>query len=630
LRDFEEKKRQILARVGILDVVSQHVAMKRRGQRWVGLCPFHAEKTPSFTVSPEHGTFKCFGCGKGGDVFSFVQLRENVPFPEAMRMLADQAGIVLDHGSGKDGGSGGPSRTDLAKINAWAAGHFRAQLLHESVGRSAREYVSRRNLSAATAERFGLGLAPDSPGSLSEAARRAGVDSPLLLAADLVRQSERGQYYDTFRNRLMFPIRDATGRVVGFGGRTLGDDPAKYINTRQTALFDKGRGLYGIDLARKSAVERGRAIIVEGYTDCLAAHQAGFTETVATLGTALTESQVELLRRYCEQIILLFDSDEAGDAAAERAIRTAVPRCVTVRLARIPEGKDPAEFLGHGSATEFSDLLNRSVEALEFKWHQTRRRFEGDASGTRRREAVLDFLRIVAEAVDAKAIDAIQRGLLVNQVAHLLRMDRIEVDRLLVHLSPRRGSGGAQAKGQAVGQLRRASRDAEQVAWTRVLEALLSEPGAGDSVDGLPDATRIADQRDRRIAMIVFELVPKPGGFCLADVLGRCGDAADAERVSELACRGAALRDHRATLRLALARTRRAGQESELEESKQRLLEAAGRGSSVLGGTDCREIVSDGVRQHTHFAPRRLIRLVEKTQATMTGATGQNHHMERP
>ncbi|MGB2985635.1 MAG: DNA primase [Phycisphaerae bacterium] len=606
LRDFEAKKRAILDRVDILDVVSEHVALKRSGQRWVGLCPFHAEKTPSFTIRPDHGTFKCFGCGKGGDVFSFVQLRENIPFVEAMHILADRAGVEL--GGGRDETSTGPDRADLARVNAWALRFFRSQLLDKTTGGSAREYVRRRAVSDATAERFSLGLATGGTNGLREAAGRAGFDTSLLLAADLIRQNEQGRFYDTFRNRLMFPIRDATNRVVGFGGRTLGDDRAKYLNTRQNALFEKGKVLYGIELARKAAVERRRAIIVEGYLDCLAAHQAGFTETVATLGTALTESQVELLRRYCEQIILLFDSDEAGEAAAERAIQVAVPRNVSVGLAHIPDGKDPSDFLSSASAGEFSDLLNRAVDALEFKWHRTRERFEGDASDAKRREAVLEFLRVVADTVDTKAVDVIQRGSLVNQVAHLLQMNRGEVDRLLARLQARRTGRVASPAERADEPTRTAPLDAERIAWTRVLEVLLNEPGALAVIKERPDVTAIADDRDRRIATIVFELAGEIGEFRLADVLARCDDPADAERVTELAHRGAGLGNYEAMLRAAFDRIRRASEDRELERSKERLLHVETQPQPLAGPTADRKTVCDGMKKHAHFAPRRLIR----------------------
>ncbi|UCC30482.1 MAG: DNA primase [Phycisphaerales bacterium] len=629
MRDFELKKRQILDRVDILDVVSEQVTLKRSGRRWVGLCPFHTEKTPSFTVQPDRGSFKCFGCGKGGDVFSFVQFRENVSFMEAMRILAERAGVHLS--DAPLGESAGPGRADLARINTWATRFFRAQLLDPSVGRSTREYLRIRQVSDKTADQFDLGLATEGTSGLREAAARAGIETSLLLAADLLRRSDDERLYDTFRNRLMFPIRDTSNRVVGFGGRTLGDDRAKYLNTRQNVLFDKGRNLYGVDLARNAITQRRRVVVVEGYTDCLAAHQAGFAETVATLGTALTEPQVDLLRRYCDEIILLFDSDRAGEAAADRAIHVALPRCIAVRLARVPDGKDPSEFLSRTSAEAFSDLLNRSVDALEFKWRQTEQRFRGDASDASRREAILDFLRVVAEAADTRAVDAIQRGLLVNQVAHLLRMDRSEVDRLMIGLRARRTQGAAPPGGGAGQAPRPVPPDAEQAAWTRVLEVLLDEPGVLEAPECFPDISRITDDRDRRIAAVVRELLDNPDGFRIADVLARFQDPADVARVMELAERGEKRGNHEDTMRTALEQIRRSLRDDEVEQSKRRYFAAQTAGEATEIARDQFASFGEEVRKHRNYLhiPRRLSRPPAAGAGT-TDNTNEATSVEQP
>ncbi|MBI4716789.1 MAG: DNA primase [Planctomycetes bacterium] len=604
MHNLDVKKQQILDRVSVLDLVSQHVTLRRVGRRWVGLCPFHAEKTPSFTVNPDLGLFKCFGCGKGGDIFNFVQFRENVPFMEAMHLLADRAGVELASAPSADPAA--PTRHDLARVNTWAARHFSGLLAESTGGEAARRYVAGRGISPAAAERFGLGLAVAGGSGLREAAGRAGFAPALLVAADLLRQDEQGRAYETFRNRLMFPIRDVTGRVLGFGGRTLGDDPAKYLNTRQTALFDKGRGLYGIDLARQAIGERERAVVVEGYTDCMAAHQAGFVETVATLGTALTEAHVDLLRRYAEEIIVLFDSDRAGEAAADRAISVALPRCARVRLARIPDGKDPCDFLLSHSAERFSDILNEAVDALEFKWSQTRKRFDGDASNAGRREALRDFLRVVAEGVNAGAVDVIQRGLLVNQVAHLLHLDPAEVDR---HL------GGGERK---YGQRRQASvpvapaaavtaaapLNEEQAAWVHALEVVLAEPGLLPALAEWLAPERIVESRDRRIATVILGLGSQGGELRLADVLARCADPDDVQRASQLAERGAARGNFEATLKVACERIESAVRAEDVGRRKARLL----HGAAQLEDTRAElASISEHMKQQRHFAPRRLI-----------------------
>ncbi len=605
LTSFESDKRQILDRIDLVGLVSEYVALRRQGARWLGLCPFHAEKTPSFTVNPDMGIFKCFGCGKGGDIFTFVQEQEHVNFIEALEMLADRAGVELRRQGGTEQvQASGVTRTDIAKANAWAAAHFVSNLADPQLGESTRAYIVRRGLDANTVSTFGVGLALQDGAALSTAAAKDGLTTKLLIAADIMRQSEHdsGRTYNTFRHRLMFPIRDMTKKIIGFGGRALGDDTAKYLNTRQNALFDKSRSLYGIDLARESIVSTGRAVVVEGYTDCLAAHQAGFSETVATLGTALTTSHVDILRRYCEQIILLFDSDKAGDAAAERAIKVSLPRCVSVRLARIPDGQDPCSFLETHGHDRFSDVLNVAIDALEFKWNLTRRRFNSESSESARREAVLDFLRVVAEGMSTGAVDAIQRGLLVNQVAHLLRMDHSEVNRLIVGLAPRRDLDNRLAQpGVRAGSDRRDTPvSSEQASWTRLLEVMLCEPGAVPEAAQLPDIARISDERDRRLVEIAMTLKTELEEFHLSDVIARCATPADGERASMLARAGSERGNYVATATLAIERIRCAMEQNELEHRKTALrdekLEENERTANLVA-------IHEAAKRRGHFAP---------------------------
>ena len=609
MHDFDHKKRQILDRINITDVVGEHVSLKHRGVRWVGLCPFHSEKTPSFTIRPELGSFKCFGCGKAGDVFTFVQLRENVTFVEALQILADRAGVEL--GRLEKPAPGRVGRAELGKVNAWAGEFFRTKLLDPALGAAARDYLRSRNLGDQTVASFGLGLATDGSG-LQRAASAKGFSSELLLAADLLRQGDDGRLYETFRNRLIFPIRDATGRVVGFGGRTLVEDRAKYLNTRQTPLFDKGRGLYGIDVARETIVACGRAVIVEGYTDCLAVHQAGFCETVASLGTALSEPQVELLRRYCNEVIILFDSDEAGESASDRAIRVAFPRCVTVRLARVPAGKDPSEFLVHTGTSEFSDVLKGAVEALEFKWTATSARFQGDSSDKGRREAVLDYLGVIASACRTGAVDVIQRGMLVNRVAHLLGMPSGEVNRLLARLQSE-GDGGAPRHTRTGPAGSPPATGGTDGPWAHALGVLLNEPGLAMDGPELPPTDEIADPRERRIAALVLEMVAECGSFCPTDVLVRCQDPLDVERVAELTRRGAERGNYEATLRLALSRIWDSRRGRALSED---IYQVSRGEAGDKNGNDPMDLIQRGLAVHRHFAPRRLIRRAASGTAT--------------
>ena len=615
MHGFDQKKREILDRVDILQIVSEHMALKRNGKRWVGLCCFHQEKTPSFTVTPEQGFFKCFGCGKGGDVFSFVQFRENVSFIEAMRILADRAGIELDRQRAGDGVDR-PGRADVARANTWAVQFFRATLMDSEIGRSARDYLRGRNISDDSSQRFELGLATENGPSLVASAARAGIAVPLLLAADLVRQSDDGRVYETFRNRIMFPIKDATSRPIGFGGRTLVDDRAKYLNTRQNVLFDKGRNLYGVDLARDAFTRQSRAVVVEGYTDCVAAHQAGFTETVAMLGTALTEAQVELLRRYCDELILLFDSDQAGEAAAQRAIVVAYPLCMEVRMAQIPEGKDPSEFLSREGADRFRDVLNLAVEALELLWSRILDRFGGGASPAAQRAAVLHFLGIVAKAYWAGAMDEIQRGLLANQVAHLLGMDRAEINNRLGRMRPREEKPAVERAGELP---RVACVSAEQAAWPHLLGVLLNEPGLATGVGDVLDVEQIWDQRVRRIAEVVLGMAGRRQEFSVRDVLAHFHDTEDVGRITELVQQGAERGNFANTMRVALERISGAARVRAWEQSR---LRVKGRLSEQVDGKDAAEHLAalrDGVREHHHFAPRRMIRQVASAPSAPAG-----------
>lgn len=616
--DFESKKRQILDRVDILALVGEFVALKRSGKRWVGLCPFHSEKTPSFSVNPEMGIFKCFGCGKGGDIFSFVQHRENIEFMEAMRFLADRAGISLDEPKVRTTQAGleDVGRLEIGRACAWAAEFFRSRLI-SSAGEQARRYLAQRGFGDEIVERFGLGLAVESHPTLMEAASKAGLAPRVLEAADLIRRDDQGRFYETFRNRLMFPIRDATARVIGFGGRTLVEDKAKYLNTRQNALFDKGRNLFGIDLARQSISERERAVIVEGYTDCMACHQAGFTEAVASLGTALTEAHVDLVRRYASEMVLVFDSDQAGIDAADRALRVALPRSIAVRLARVPEGKDPGDFLtGPDAAARFMDLLKGAVEALEFTWRQTWARFREPTSDTRRREAILDFVRTVSEASRTEALDPIRKGLLTNQLAHLLRLDRAEVAGLMATQPERRMPSESTPRKADMPSIR----DGVHGAWVRLLEVLLNEPGLLGTISDWPDPEVIGDARDRRIAMWVFECARNFGEFTLADVLALARDGDDAARVAELATRGQALGNYEVSMRLALDRLKSYGSAFELEAIRRRVLESSNEAEGELVA------YADGVSKHRHFGPMRLIR--RRSQSEQESSTAAKETSE--
>jgi DNA primase len=366
---------EIRRRINILDVVSAHVTLKRSGRRYTGLCPFHSEKTPSFSVNPELGFFYCFGCHAGGDVFDFVMRMGGVGFPDALAELADRAGVRLER-TPEEERSGG-ERERLLRTVAEAEAFFRAQLA-EPEGRAARRYLAERGVDGAAAEAFRLGYAPAAWDGLLTALRARGFDGAALEQAGLAVARSGGEgYYDALRHRLIFPIHDLQGRPVAFGGRALDDATPKYLNTRETALFVKGRFLYALDAARSAIRETGEAVVIEGYMDALACHQFGIRNAVASLGTALTHDQALLLKRFAARAVLVYDADAAGMDAAERGLGIFEQAELPVRVAVLPEGADPDEFLRKKGTEAFRSVLAAAQAVFDYRFAMASRRHDG-------------------------------------------------------------------------------------------------------------------------------------------------------------------------------------------------------------------------------------------------------------
>ncbi len=423
-------KDQVLEAIDIVEVVSQRVSLKKRGREYVGLCPFHDDHKPSLYVNPQKQIFKCFACGAGGDAIRFVQLSARVDFREALTMLARQAGI--DPRQGTPDPAISRKREQLRRVLEWAARWFERNLW-QPAGRGALEYARRRGMTDDTLRAFNLGFAPDGYDALIAAARQARIEPQLLIDAGLAAASERGRVYDRFRNRLIFPIRDASGRVVGFGGRTLGDDPAKYLNTPETALFHKARVLFGLDQARDAIRQQREAVVVEGYTDVVLLHQAGLRHAVATLGTALSDEHVRLLAPLAERVTMCFDADAAGERAAQRAVEVALSERLAVKVALLPAGQDPAEMVIGAGKEVFEQRLLEAIDALEFRWQQTLRQAAGGGPAAQR-QAAEGFVRFVAQAAARRRIDPVAEGLLVSRLADLVGLPPTSVYGLLARV----------------------------------------------------------------------------------------------------------------------------------------------------------------------------------------------------
>lgn len=389
----------------ITSVVGDHVQLKRSGKTWKACCPFHQEKTPSFIVNPERQIFKCFGCGEGGDVFRFIMEFEKLSFPEAMEVLARRSGIPLPASNWT-----GQTDESVYPVLEWAAQSYRRELSGKTGG-PAREYLANRGISEAIIQEYGLGWAPPGWSHLLDAAAKKYPHS-LLERAGLVLPSDRGGYYDRFRGRLMIPIRSALGRTIGFGARTLGDEEPKYLNSPETEVFHKSKVLYGLSEARQALKDGDHALIVEGYMDAFALAQSGFPQVVASCGTAFTEEQARVIRRYVERVVLLFDGDQAGLRAAWKSAAVFLGEGLDVRVVAFPDKHDPDSYVRGLGVEAMRALIDGAPGVVGFARVALLDRME-------RRE---DLVRAFAY-LGAKIDDVIRRRTLLQEAAEQFKFD---------------------------------------------------------------------------------------------------------------------------------------------------------------------------------------------------------------
>lgn len=390
----EQFIQELKSRTDIADVISGYVQLKKSGRTMMGLCPFHNEKTPSFSVSRENGFFYCFGCGAGGDAITFVRRIENLDYVEAIRLLAARAGMTVPE-QGSDDGTG-RLRNRIYEANREAARFYHKQL-YAPGGRRALEYLRGRGLTEKTIIHFGLGYSPADRFELVNYLSSKGFTQAELIQANLANQSRRGGAFDRFSDRVMFPIIDLRGNVIAFGGRIMSDIKPKYLNTSDTLVFNKSRNLFAMQFAKNKA--QGRLILVEGYMDVIALHQAGFENAVATLGTALTQEQAMMIKRYCDEVIICYDADEAGQKATARAIQILRPTGLRIKIVTVPSGKDPDEFIksyGEQGSARFRLLLDKSGNDIEYRIKKLRSQFNTDITEQR-----VEFLTRAATLIAA-------------------------------------------------------------------------------------------------------------------------------------------------------------------------------------------------------------------------------------
>ena len=467
---------ELTDRNDIVEVVSSYVRLsKRSGANLFGLCPFHSEKTPSFSVSPDKQIYHCFGCGKGGGVINFIMEVENLSFPEAVEFLAKRVGMPLPE---ETNDRESRKRSRMLALNKEAARFFYSQL-STPAGAAACDYMRQRQLSPATARRFGLGFAPDSWNSLTDAMKEKGFTEYELADAGLVRRGKNGGVYDTFRNRLMFPVIDVRGNVIGFSGRILGEGEPKYMNSPETLVFNKSRNLFALNLAKKSKC--GYIILSEGNIDVASLHQAGFDSAVASLGTSLTPEQARLLSRYTDQVIIAYDNDGAGIKAAQRAIGILEKLDLKVKVLRLEGAKDPDEFIKRKGPEAFRKLLEGSENQVDYRLRQVTAKYDLGVD-----EQKVDFLKEATELV-ARLPGTVERQVYAMRVAAMAAVpenvvaDEVERRRKRLLSSARRAEDRQQARldrappsgGKAMHYADPASAAAEE----GVIRLLYLEPG---------------------------------------------------------------------------------------------------------------------------------------------------------
>lgn len=401
----DDKKEEIRAAADIVDVVGDYVKLKKSGSGFVGLCPFHDENTPSFHVTPRLGIYKCFGCGESGDVFNFVMEMEGIGFPETLRTLAERYGIDIPEDHSEEDSQETKKREGVLHALKFAGLFYHRQLLESPEAEKARTYLESRGYPVKIWKNFGLGYAPSGSALLKEA-QKEGIEEEYLLEADLIKPSNRGDgYFDSFRDRLMFPIFNPSGKLIAFAGRILNENKktAKYINSSQTIVYNKSEVVYGVNFARNDIRKEEEVILVEGYTDVITMHQKGIKNVVASSGTSLTSGQIKILQRYGNRIVMIYDADNAGQTAMERGMNIALEQGMEVKLMELPEGEDPDSFVKQYGKESFNDFKKEHAEDfITFTIHKAENAGRMESPGDRSSviKQILDSIARIPEELD--------------------------------------------------------------------------------------------------------------------------------------------------------------------------------------------------------------------------------------
>ena len=517
----------------IVEVISQYVPLKQKGNSYFGLCPFHNEKTASFSVNSEKQFYYCFGCGAAGNVFSFLMEMENMDFPEAMKKLAERAHITLpEPEKSAQVIAAEQTKQRLFDIHT-AAGRFFYECLQEKQGEQARAYLTKRQMDPRMARKFGIGYSPDSYDALFKHLKEKGFALSDILKSGLVLENKDGKgYHDRFRGRLMFPIFDVQGRVVGFGGRILAKGEPKYLNSPETILFSKSRNLYGLNFAK--AAKKRELILVEGYMDMLSIYQAGFRNVVASLGTAFNNDHARTLKRFADDVILLYDSDEAGTNAALRAIPVLVKNGFRVKVTQVPDGKDPDEFIKAKGAAEFSKLLINAVHYISFEIACIQRKYN-----LKNPEHRVRFATEAAEIL-AKLDSEIERNVYLGEVSRVTGVEeeaiRSEI-RKLVQKEEAAFEKEAEKRQQNLKNYMAAGGKVEKgliEAQRNLLYYAAQHQGVYEILKGILEEDDFTEEVFRRAFRRIGELWHSAGHVFPADLVSRFEEAKEQKTVTEI------------------------------------------------------------------------------------------------
>ena len=515
IRYSDELIEEIRINNDIVDVVSEYVKLEKRGKNYFGLCPFHREKTPSFSVESGKQIFYCFGCGKGGNVFQFISLAEKLDYIESVKLLADRAKILLPESDDTEQAEKARLKQLILSINLLAARHYH-DVLNSKKGEAAAEYLRKREISEQTARKFGLGYSCDEWDDLYRYLVSKGIDEEHMLQSGLIMRSSKGRLYDRFKGRLIFPIFDVRGNVIAFGGRVMDNTLPKYVNSPETVVYSKGKHLYALNYAKNT--ESKKLVVVEGYMDVISLHQSGIGNAVASLGTALTESQGRILKKYAEEIVISYDADTAGQAATQRGLDLLSDIGCNVKVLTVPDGKDPDEYIRKNGAEGFRKLVDSALSLVEYKIRVLKG--EQDLSTTEGKIAFLNKVAMVLSKVD----NVMEREMYIKKLSQEYE---ISEEAILSEVIRRTRPASKQSLkiANAVEAARKASETGDEIELKLlrderfILSLLCVDNSIYHMVKEKVNIEMFISEENKRIAKLIFEKLDQKKDFSPAELL---------------------------------------------------------------------------------------------------------------